>query len=223
MYVIYSVEDDPDISKIIRSALSKQGYEVQSFVSGEDALNALSKKKPNMILLDMMLPNISGQELLKEVRSKDIYDDIDIIIVSANHMLMDKIDGFDLGADDYIEKPFNLLELMARVESRVRRNKRKRIIKVQDIKLDLNKHSCYRGEEEVFLTSKEFSILSLLLENIGTAITRTKLLNQIWGIDVSLETRAIDMHVKALRKKLHDDKGRLIKTVYGVGYRIDNE
>lgn len=223
MYIIYSVEDDTDIAKIIKSALTKQGYEVHTFNTGQQFLDALDKNKPNMILLDMMLPDISGQDLLKNVRSKESYNDVDVIIISANHMLMDKIDGFDLGADDYIEKPFNLLELMARVESRVRRNKRKKIISVKNIKIDIDKHSCFLGDEEIFLTSRQFSILSLLLTNIGSVVSRNKILDEIWGVDVSLETRAIDMHVKSLRKKLNDEKGTIIKTVYGVGYRIDNE
>lgn len=223
MYVIFSVEDDTDIAKIIRSALTKQGYEVHTFINGNELLTALESTKPDMILLDMMLPDISGQELLKTIRSKEKFNDVDIIIVSANHMLMDKIDGFDLGADDYIEKPFNLLELMARVESRVRRNKRKKVIKLNNVQLDLDKHACYLDSTEVFLTTKEFSILSLLLVNKGSVVSRSRILNEIWGVDVSLETRAIDMHVKSLRKKLQDEKGNIIKTVYGVGYRVDNE
>ena len=129
-YLIYSVEDDKNISHLINVALSKQGYVVESFYDGESFLRRFKEQKPNLILLDMMLPNIQGGEILKTIRDNDENDDIQIIIVSANRMVMDKVDGLDLGADDYIEKPFDILELMSRVNSKARRFfKKQRIVR----------------------------------------------------------------------------------------------
>ncbi len=120
-YLIYSVEDDKNISHLIHVALTKQGYAVESFSDGESFLKRFKEKKPHLILLDLMLPNIQGEELLKKIREDDTHDDIQIIIISAKSMLMDKIDGLDSGADDYIEKPFDILELMSRVNAKSRR------------------------------------------------------------------------------------------------------
>ena len=165
-YLIYSVEDDKDISHIINVALSKQGYIVESFYNGKDFYNALRKKTPQMILLDMMLPDTTGQEILKNIRSKAIYDDIEIIIISAKRMLMDKVDGLDLGADDYIEKPFDVLELMSRVNVKYRRYIRKssRVLKAHDLIMNLDEHVVTRNGNVIELTSKEFEILKMLLE-----------------------------------------------------------
>jgi two-component system alkaline phosphatase synthesis response regulator PhoP len=217
-YLIYSIEDDQDIAHIINKTLTKQGFKVVSFTNGKDFFKVFSEQKPNMILLDMMLPDIPGQEILKTIRADNANDDIDIIIISANHMLMDKVDGLDLGADDYIEKPFNILELMSRVNVKVRRHKRNRIITIKDIDLDLDRYECQKSGEVISLTVKEFSILELLFKNQGKVVSREEILNTIWGLDAALETRTVDMHIKSLRSKLHDDG--LILTVYGVGYKV---
>ena len=217
-YLIYSIEDDKDIAYIIKTTLTKQGYLVNTFYDGKSFFEAFSCKKPNMILLDMMLPDISGQEILKKVRLNSENDDIDIIIISANHMLMDKIDGLDLGADDYIEKPFDLLELMSRVNVKVRRHKRHRVISVCDYTLDLDKRECLKNNVVINLTNKEFDILTILFQNVGQVVTREELLNKIWGMDTILETRTIDMHVKSLRSKMNGH--HFITTVYGVGYQV---
>ena len=139
-YIIYSVEDDKNIAHLLKVALSKQGYIVESFNDGESFIERFKKQKPNLILLDMMLPNIQGDEILKMIRDDDENDDIQIIIVSANRMVMDKVDGLDLGADDYIEKPFDILELMSRVNSKARRfYKKQKLVKGIFI-LDAKKH-----------------------------------------------------------------------------------
>lgn len=216
-YIIYSVEDDADIGHLINVALTKQGYKVVSFLDGESFFNALEKDKPNMVLLDMMLPGISGAEILKRLRSNHRYDDIDIIIISANNLLMDKVDGLDLGADDYIEKPFNVLELMSRVNAKVRRFKRNRIMMIKGITLDLDKHICLKDSGSVNLTTREFEILSLLFANKGKPLSREMMLDSLWGSDAIYETRTIDMHINALRKKIGDD---VILTVHGVGYKV---
>ncbi len=215
-YLIYSIEDDKDIAHIINVTLQKQGYEVKTFYEAKTFYEELATRKPDMILLDMMLPVVSGQTILKDLRSKSIYDDVDIIIISANHMVIDKIDGLDLGADDYIEKPFDLLELMSRVNARFRRHNKSKVLEVSDIVLDTNAYKCLKGNDEIQLTNKEFEILTFLFQNRGKVLSREDILNKIWGID-ALETRTVDMHVKSLRKKIGEE---IIVTVYGVGYKV---
>jgi len=216
-YLIYSVEDDPDIGRLINVALTKQGFQVVSFSNGEDFFKEFKETKPNMVLLDMMLPGISGSDILKKIRDNADNDEIDIIIVSANNMLMDKVDGLDLGADDYIPKPFDILELMSRVNAKARRHRRKRILTAKNIELDLDKHICTKDGEEVALTAKEFEILSFLFMKKDVVISREDIIGKLWGTDVYFETRTVDMHIKSLRQKLGDD---LIKTIRGVGYMV---
>lgn len=219
-YLIYSVEDDYDIAHIINVALTKQGYQIQTFYDGMSFLTALASKKPNMILLDMMLPDISGSEIIKRIRANNYYDDVEIIIVSANRMVMDKVDGLDLGADDYIEKPFNILELMSRINAKVRRFQKNRIIKIKDYSLDLDRLVVMKNEDIIPLTSKEFEILSLLFLNKDKVLSRDEIFMKIWG-QAAFESRTIDMHIKSLRKKLKDEKGDFIQTIYGIGYKLN--
>lgn len=219
-YLIYSVEDDHDIAHIINVALTKQGYQIQTFYDGMSFLTTLASKKPNMILLDMMLPDISGSEIIKLIRANNYYDDVEIIIVSANRMVMDKVDGLDLGADDYIEKPFNILELMSRINAKVRRFQKNRIIKIKDYSLDLDRLVVMKNEEIIPLTSKEFDILSLLFLNKDKVLSRDEIFMKIWG-QAAFESRTIDMHIKSLRKKLKDENGDFIQTIYGIGYKLN--
>jgi two-component system alkaline phosphatase synthesis response regulator PhoP len=220
-YLIYSVEDDKDIAHIINLTLSKAGYQIEVFNNGKDFLNALKKKKPNMVLLDMMLPDIPGQELIKKIRDNSQYDDMDVIIISANRMIIDKIDGLDLGADDYIEKPFDILELMSRINARVRRTRKSSKLEVGGLKLDLDKHICYKNGKQINLTPREFDILSLILSKKGAIVKREEVLTKIWGTDVSLETRTIDMHINSIRKKIGDNNASVIITLYGVGFKVN--
>ena len=219
-YLIYSVEDDKNISHLINVALSKQGYVVESFYDGESFLRRFNEQKPNLILLDMMLPNIQGGEILKAIRDNEENDDIQIIIVSANRMVMDKVDGLDLGADDYIEKPFDILELMSRVNSKARRFFKKQRIVRGNLILDIKKHEFYKDDVLIELTNKEFEIIELLMKKNGEVVSREELFTSIWGNDV-LESRTIDMHIKALRQKIKDTDGSIIKSVYGIGYKIE--
>lgn len=219
-YLIYSIEDDKNISHLINVALSKQGYVVESFYDGESFFKRFKEQKPNLILLDMMLPNIQGDEILKEIRSNDDYDDIQIIIVSANRLVMDKVDGLDLGADDYIEKPFDILELMSRVNSKARRFFKKQILSAGNLLLDTKKHSFYKDNQLIELTNKEFEIMELLMKAKGEVVSREELFNRVWGND-ALESRTIDMHIKSLRQKINDNDGAIIKSVYGIGYKIE--
>ncbi len=217
-YLIYSVEDDQDIAKIINKTLTKQGYLVETFFDGESFFKKFNETKPHMILLDMMLPDLSGTEILKMIRANPKNDYIEIIIVSANRMVMDKVDGLDLGADDYIEKPFDILELMSRVNAKFRRFKKTKKLFNKDILLDIDKHFCYYKDQEIELTVKEFEILKILLENKGNVVSRDQILNELWGDVEALQSRTVDMHVKSLRSKFGSET--LIQTIYGVGYKV---
>ena len=220
-YLIYSVEDDKNIAHLLKVALSKQGYTVLSFNDGESFIERFKEQKPNLILLDMMLPNIQGDEILKMIREDDENDDIQIIIVSANKMVMDKVDGLDLGADDYIEKPFDIMELISRVNSKARRfYKKQRLIRGNYI-LDSKKHEFYKDNELIELTNKEFQIMELLMKRNGEVVSREDIFNHIWGNNGVLESRTIDMHVKSLRSKINDEDGSIIKSVYGIGYKVE--
>ena len=220
-YLIYSVEDDKNIAHLLKVALSKQGYTVLSFNDGESFIERFKEQKPNLILLDMMLPNIQGDEILKMIREDDENDDIQIIIVSANKMVMDKVDGLDLGADDYIEKPFDIMELISRVNSKARRfYKKQRLIRGNFI-LDSKKHEFYKDNELIELTNREFQIMELLMKRNGEVVSREDIFNHIWGNNGVLESRTIDMHVKSLRSKINDEDGSIIKSVYGIGYKVE--
>lgn len=218
-YLIYSVEDDKDIAHLINVALSKQGYVVETFFDGESFFKRFKEQKPNLILLDMMLPNIQGNEILKKIRDDEKNDDIQIIIVSANRLVMDKVDGLDLGADDYIEKPFDILELMSRVNSKARRFFKKQKIVLGDLTLDIKKHEFYKEDKLIELTNKEFDIMELLMKKNGEVVSREELFNHIWGAG-AIESRTIDMHIKSLRQKIGDSEGTIIKSIYGIGYMI---
>ncbi len=218
-YLIYSIEDDKDIAQIINRTLSKQGYTVETFYDGTSFFKKFEEKKPNMILLDMMLPDYSGSEILKKIRADRKNDDIEIIIISANHMLMDKVDGLDLGADDYIEKPFDLLELMSRVGVKVRRYRQSMVLEIQDVTIDLNKRECKKAGKIVELTNKEFDILVLLTQKSGNVVSREEIFEKIWNTNQILESRALDMHIKSLRNKI-DPEQNIIKTIYGIGYKV---
>lgn len=217
--LIYSIEDDEDIALIIKKTLIKQGFEVESFNCGKDFFTAFEKKKPDIILLDLMLPDIDGKFILKQIRSMSKNDDIHIIIISAKHMITDKVEGLDLGADDYIEKPFDLLELMARVEAQARRLNKKKVICKDDVVLKLDERECYKNNSKIDLTVKEFDILTLLIKNSPNVISREQIFENIWNTNEIVESRTVDMHIKSLRAKLSDD-GSFIKTVYGIGYKI---
>lgn len=216
-YLIYSIEDDKDIAHIINVMVKKQGYQIETFYNGKSFFDTFYQKKPNMILLDINLPDINGLEILKKIRSDVSNDDIDIIIISANRLVIDKVDGLDLGADDYIEKPFDILELMSRINAHVRRFKRSRIIQAGNVIIDKDAHIVKKDDQIISLTSKEFDILALLCENKGNVISRDIILNSIWG-NGSYESRTVDMHIKSIRNKLNDND--FIQTVYGVGYRV---
>lgn len=218
MKTIYSVEDDQDIAKIINVSLTKSGYQVYTFPDTKSFGDAFRKAKPDLILLDLMLPDGNGMDVLKTLRSSVENNDIKIIILSAKRMTMDKVEGLDCGADDYIEKPFDILELISRVNARFRLDHE--ILSYHDISLDLNRHTCTYQGRAIELTNTEFSILKLLLQNLGKAITRDEIYHKLYTENDMVESRAIDMHIASLRKKLNDKESHIIHTIYGVGYII---
>ena len=215
--VIYSVEDDKDIAKIINKTLSKQGYDVVSFYDGTSFIKAFDENKPDMVLLDMMLPDLSGAHLLQYIRKDSANDHIPVIIISAHSLVTDKVDGLDMGADDYIAKPFDLLELMSRVNALFRRFKKSSSFEYGKLVLNSESHICKYDGKTISLTIKEFDILALLLKNKGKVVSRDEILSSIWGNE-ELETRTIDMHIKSLRKKINDEG--IIETIYGLGYKV---
>lgn len=219
--IIYSVEDDVDIARIINKTLTKQGYQVYSFQDGKSFIEAFNKQKPDLVLLDLMLPDMNGNDIIKFIRNDIENNEVEIIIISAKRMLMDKVEGLDLGADDYLEKPFDLLELMSRVNARLRRHQNKNILIYNNLKVDLQKHLVYLDNNEITCTNKEFDILTYLLQRKGQAVSRDDLLTFLWGNNNSdYESRTIDVHIKSLRAKLNDNDGSIIQTIYGIGYKI---
>ncbi|HIU70367.1 MAG TPA: response regulator transcription factor [Candidatus Enterosoma merdigallinarum] len=216
--LIYSVEDDINISKIIALTLKKQGYEVLSFSDGSSFLETFSKRKPDLVLLDLMLPDIDGFDILRKLRADKDNDDIEIMIVSAKSQIVDKVDGLDLGADDYLEKPFDILELISRVNAKFRRNKKTSRISIDQVTVDFERRTCQVAGDEVALTNAEFTILYELMKASDKVVSRDSLLNVLWGDKDSYESRTIDVHVRSLRTKLKA-QGKHIVSVYGIGYR----
>lgn len=224
-YTIYSLEDDVNIARVLNLALSKNGYNIQSFYNYKDFLEAFNKKKPNMIFLDLMLPDISGEEILKEIRSKSENDDIEIIIISAKNLTINKIDGLDLGADDYISKPFDVLELISRVNARSRRylKKQNEIINIRNISYNTRTNEVKVNGENVKFTHGELLIFDKLIKNRGEVVKREELYETLWGKKEAFETRIIDVHLKEIRRKLGEENSNLIETIYGIGYKLKNE
>lgn len=218
--LIYSLEDDEDISRIIKLTLEKANYDVKCFNTGKKFLDELKKRKPDLILLDLMLPDCSGIDILKKIKADERNDSIQIIIVSAKNNPLDKVEGLDLGADDYIEKPFNLLELQSRVDAKFRRLRNKSIIKHGDIILNTEKREVIVNNKAINLTNMEYEILACLFSNYGKAVTRDELFSKIYGSNIAIESRTLDMHIKTIRKKIGDNKSTVIKTLYGIGYMI---
>lgn len=218
-YLIYSVEDDDNIANIIKLTLQKQGYDVFVFSNGKSFFEAFENKKPDLVLLDMMLPDISGSEIIKNIRNNMANDDVRIIVISAKSMIVDKVEGLDLGADDYISKPFDLLELISRVNVQKRRQEKNNVFSLGEIDIDIKKRKVIRKGVTISLTKKEFDILSLLLLKHDEVVTREELIKKIWGNEFEYETRTIDMHIKEIRKKLGAEAKR-IETIYGIGFMV---
>lgn len=217
--LVYFVEDDQSIAYIIDKTLEKMSLEKQGFLTGKDFLEALDRKEPNIILLDIMLPDTSGLELLKKIRSKN--KEVPIIIVSALFSEMDKVIALDAGADDYITKPFGILELTSRIQARLRKVPNDKEIICQDIKVDVKRHKVYASGNEVNFTNKEYDIFVYLVKRQEEVLSKEQIFLDVWKTDFMGETRALDMHIKSIRQKLESVNSEIaIHTIYGVGYKI---
>ena len=220
--LVYSVEDDENIGYVINKALTNTGYEVENFTNGVDLFQALEKRIPDVLLLDIMLPGESGLDILARIREDSKYEGIYVMIISAKTTELDKVVGLDQGADDYMTKPFGILELTSKINAVFRRVlDKKDVLVCQNISLYINERKCKRGDIEVNLTAKEFSLLKYLFENKPNVVTKEDIMKNVWGYDYCGETRTVDMHIKSLRQKLSDGGNKLITTVHGIGYRVE--
>ena len=222
--MIYCVEDDKTIRELEVYTLEQTGFTARGFADSDALFDALKKEIPELMVLDIMLPGEDGIEILKKLRSDSKYKDIPVIMATAKGTEMDKITGLNFGADDYLVKPFGVMEMVARINAVLRRTSKKseRSISVGDISLNLENHTVAVKGKNVILTHKEFDVLALFMKRPGAVFSREKIMNDVWGSDYVGESRTVDMHIKTLRQKLGDAGGQ-IKTVVGVGYRLENE
>ena len=216
------VDDEKLIVKGIRFSLEQDGMEVDCAYDGEEALKMATENAYDMILLDIMLPGQDGYSILEKLKKDPKTRDIPVIMVTAKEAEYDKVRGLDSGADDYITKPFGMMEFISRVKAVLRRSKKQMkdtLLSCGNLSIDVERHQVLDGERQVELTYKEFEMLRYLMENQGIVLTRDKLLEHIWGYDFDGETRTVDVHIRTLRQKL-EGSGALIETIRGVGYRI---
>lgn len=225
MACIYCVEDDEGIRELISCALKSGGYEVKAFEKAVPFYEALKTRQPALILLDIMLPDEDGISILTNIKKNEVYSDIPVIMLTAKSSEIDKVTGLEAGADDYITKPFGVMELLSRIKAVLRRIKKdettSNIISVGRLTLNFQKRLVKYDEKNVVLTFKEFELLAYLMQNQGIVLTREKLMEKVWGFDFEGESRTVDMHIKTLRQKL-EQAGcvDIIHTVRGVGYKI---
>ena len=223
--MVWGVDDDSTIREIEVYTLEQTGFAARGFADGVSMLEALKDEIPELIILDIMMPELDGIEVLKRLRSEPLYKDIPVIMATAKGTEMDKIGGLNMGADDYLVKPFGVMEMVARVKAVLRRSVKtveSDGITVGSITLKEKEHKVISDGEKVELTHKEFEILKLFMQNPNMVFSRDKLMSEIWGINYIGETRTVDMHIKTLRHKLGSAGGQ-IKTVIGVGYRLEDE
>ncbi|MBP5491222.1 MAG: response regulator transcription factor [Clostridiales bacterium] len=223
--MIYLLEDDESIRKLVVYALKSQDYETEGFENQEQFWAAMDRKIPELILLDIMLPGEDGITILKRIRRKAETADIPVIMLTAKNTEYDRVEGLDAGADDYISKPFGIMELAARVRAVLRRQAKGPTLSeytVGPLFICPERHETRVNGEEITLTYKEFMLLRLLVENLGIVMTREVLLDKIWGLGTERENRTLDVHIRTLRAKL-GPAGHLIHTVRGIGYRLVEE
>jgi len=220
--MIYCVEDDQNIRDLLVYVLHTGGFEAQGFPDADSFYQGLKEKSPRLILLDIMLPEEDGLSILKKLKNSKSTRDIPVVMLTAKGAEYDKVLGLDGGADDYVTKPFGVMELLSRVRAVLRRTAptiEKQQITIGKLSLSREQHQVSAAGQEVFLTNKEFELLGYLMENQGIVISRDKLLEKLWGYEHGVETRTVDVHIRSLRQKL-GACGELIETVRGVGYRI---
>lgn len=222
MTKIFCVEDDKSIRDLIIYALSNEGFEVEGFENFSTMKKGLEKSKPDLFLLDIMLPGEDGLYILNWLRHNS-YKDTPVIMLTAKDHEIDKVKGLDMGADDYITKPFSVLELCARVRAILRRipQENAAILEINGIRLDKIARKVFIDDDEIELTYKEFELLAYLIQNKGIVLSRDKIMEEIWGFDFEGESRTVDVHIAFLRQKL-GSYGGLIKTIRNVGYKMED-
>ena len=223
---IFIVEDEPDLRDTLSFNFENEGFKVSSFPDGEKCLTSVKKNKPDLIILDLMLPGINGLDVCREIRSKEENNDVSIIMLTAKGEEIDRIVGFELGADDYVTKPFSVRELILRVKVLLKKRSdnqsAEKILEYGPVKMNLDAHSVLVDDIDVVLTALEFKLLKHLLKRRGRVQTRDQLLGDVWGYSSEVTTRTVDTHIKRLREKL-GSTGDLIQTIRGVGYRFNNQ
>jgi len=227
MKKILVIEDEEDLNQTLSFNLENEGYKVTSALKGSEALEILENASPpDLVILDLMLPDMPGLDICRHIRSKDSLKNISVIIVTAKGEEVDRVVGFELGADDYIVKPYSVRELMLRIQAQLRRNDSSEVteenleegnISFKDLLIDNSKHKVFLSDKKISLTAKEYTLLKYLLTKADKVQTRDILLDKVWGYDNSVTTRTVDTHVKRLRSKL-GKYGKNIETIRGVGY-----
>lgn len=223
MALIYIVEDDTNIREIESFALKNSGYQVNDFPNAKGFYDALKDKKPDLVLLDIMLPDEDGLEILSKLQKNPETKRLPVIMVTAKTTELDRVKGLDLGADDYIIKPFGVMELISRVKAVLRRSMREeqeKILKVGEILLDDERHQVFVEETPCELTFKEYELLRLFMQNRGIVLSRDVIMDRIWEMNCEVESRTLDVHLKTLRAKL-GESAQHIKTIRNVGYRME--
>lgn len=223
---IYYVEDDTSIRELVLYALKTAEFQVMGFENAASFYKRMKEQQPDLILLDIMLPDEDGVSILKKLKSRPDTENIPVIMMTAKSSEYDKVLGLDSGADDYITKPFGVMELISRVKAVIRRSDRSKgsageVLKIGELVLDEQKHEVYARGQEVSLTFKEFELLSYLMKNQGLVLSRDKILNTIWNYEYEGESRTVDVHIGSLRQKL-GTCGDFIKTIRGIGYKIED-
>lgn len=221
---IFFLEDEIEIQKMLKEYFEKNGFKIISFTNAESFLIQLKKEKPDLIFLDLMLPDADGIEICKFLKGKEEYRKIPIIIISAKTQEIERVTGLEVGADDYVCKPFSLRELLARAKAVLRRQELKKepeILNFEDgLEIDPTKYKVYLKKEEILLSKTEFKILYLLASNKGVVFSREKIIEKLWGFEKDIYERTIDVHIKNLREKLME-AGRFLKNIRGVGYKFE--
>ncbi|KHO62798.1 ArsR family transcriptional regulator [Thermoanaerobacter sp. YS13] len=230
-HMVLVIEDEVHILELLRYNLEAAGYKVITSENGKEGLDKALEEKPDLVILDLMLPDVDGLEICKILKKNDETKNIPIIMLTAKSEEFDKVLGLELGADDYITKPFSVRELLARIKAVLRRTQlseeeeKEEIIKFGDIVIDTGKHLVYKKGKVLELTLKEFELLKLLSQNMGKVLTRDYLLDKVWGYEYAGETRTVDVHIRHLRKKIEDDDKSpvYIETVRGIGYKLNDK
>ncbi len=223
---IYYVEDDTSIRELVLYALKTAEFQVMGFENAASFYKKMKEQQPDLILLDIMLPDEDGVSILKKLKSRPDTENIPVIMMTAKSSEYDKVLGLDSGADDYITKPFGVMELISRVKAVIRRSDRSKgsageVLKIGELVLDEQKHEVYARGQAVSLTFKEFELLAYLMKNRGLVLSRDKILNTIWNYEYEGESRTVDVHIGSLRQKL-GTCGDFIKTIRGIGYKIED-